>query len=300
VRIDDALGRYVVELKHTFPRDLTLNGVKLVVDCANGAAYRTAPIVFRELGASVKALGVSPNGRNINLRCGSLHPELAARQVVKTGAQIGITLDGDADRLILIDERGQVVDGDAVMALVATRMLQRRELRKKTLVTTVMSNLGLDNAIRSAGGKVLRTPVGDRYVVEAMRKRGCNLGGEQSGHLIFLDHATTGDGIVAALQVLAVMVREGLPLSELASGIMRRVPQVLVNFEVERKIPIARLPGVKQAIAKVEGELGDEGRVLVRYSGTESKARVLVEGPSEKKIRKHAERIRDVMSKELS
>jgi phosphoglucosamine mutase len=300
VRIDDALGRYVVELKHTFPRDLTLDGVKLVVDCANGAAYRTAPIVFQELGANVKALGVSPNGRNINLRCGSLYPELAARQVVKSGAQIGITLDGDADRLILLDEQGSVVDGDVVMALVATRMLQRRELRKKTLVTTVMSNLGLDHAIRAAGGKVVRTPVGDRYVVETMRKRGCNLGGEQSGHLIFLDHATTGDGIVAALQVLAVMVREGKPLSELASGIMQRVPQVLINFAVERKTPIAQLPGAQAAIASVEGKLGDKGRVLVRYSGTESKARVLVEGPSEKQIRKHAERIRDAMIKDLS
>jgi len=300
VRIDDALGRYVVELKHTFPRDLTLDGIRLVVDCANGAAYRTAPIVFSELGAEVKPLGVSPNGRNINQRCGSLHPELASRQVVKSGAQIGVTLDGDADRLILIDERGDVVDGDAVMALVATRMLRRRELRKKTLVTTVMSNLGLDHAIAAAGGKVLRTPVGDRYVVEAMRKKGCNLGGEQSGHLIFLDHATTGDGIVAALQVLAVMVREGRPLSELASGIMRRVPQVLINFAVERKVPLEQLPRSGEAIAAVERKLGAEGRVLVRYSGTESKARVLVEGPSAKLIRKHAERIQNVMIKELT
>jgi len=300
VRIDDALGRYVVELKHTFPRDLTLEGIKLVVDCANGAAYRTAPIVLRELGARVKALGVAPNGRNINLRCGSLHPELAARAVVKAGAQIGITLDGDADRLILIDERGQVVDGDAVMALVATRMLERGELRKKTLVTTVMSNLGLDHAIRQAGGKVLRTPVGDRYVVEAMRKRGCNLGGEQSGHLIFLDHATTGDGIVAALQVLAVMVREGRPLSELASGTMRRVPQVLINFKVERKVPLERLSGAQRAITAVERRLGGKGRVLVRYSGTESKARVLVEGPDEVQIREAAEQIRDAMLADLS
>jgi phosphoglucosamine mutase len=300
VRIDDARGRYVVELKHTFPRALTLDGIKLVVDCANGAAYRTAPEVFQELGASVTALGVSPNGRNINQRCGSLHPELAARRVVKSGAHVGITLDGDADRVILIDEKGLVVDGDAVMALVATRMLQRKQLRKKTLVTTVMSNLGLDHAIDRAGGKVLRTPVGDRYVVEAMRKRGCNLGGEQSGHLIFLDHATTGDGILAALQVLAVMVREELPLSELASGIMQRVPQVLVNFPVERKTPILQLSAVRQAIAAVEQKLGDRGRVLVRYSGTENKARVLVEGPSEKQIIKHAERIRQVMEKELS
>jgi phosphoglucosamine mutase len=300
VRIDDARGRYVVALKHTFPRDLTLDGFKLVIDCAHGAAYRTAPEVFEELGARVKALGVAPNGRNINLRCGSLHPELAARHVVKTGADLGVTLDGDADRVILIDEQGQVVDGDAVMALVATRMIRRKELRKKTLVTTVMSNLGLDHAIRAVGGKVLRTDVGDRYVVEAMRRRGCNLGGEQSGHLIFLDHATTGDGILAALQVLAVMVREGRPLSELASGIMHRVPQVLVNFPVERKTPLKKLPSVRAAIAAVEQKLGDRGRVLVRYSGTENKARVLVEGPSQKQIKRHAERLRETMEKELS
>lgn len=299
IRIDDARGRYVVELKHTFPRELTLDGIKLVVDCAHGAAYRTAPEVFQELGARVKALGVSPNGRNINQRCGSLHPELAARQVIKSGAHMGITLDGDADRVILIDELGNVVDGDAVMALVTIRMLKRKELRRKTLVTTVMSNLGLDHAIREAGGKVVRTPVGDRYVVEAMRKLGCNLGGEQSGHLIFLDHATTGDGIVAALQVLAVMVREGRPLSELARGIIERVPQVLVNFPVARKTPLTQLPQVRAAIAAVEVELGDRGRVLVRYSGTESKARVLIEGPSEKQIRKHAQRLCRVMENEL-
>ena len=299
-RIEDARGRYVVELKHTFPRELTLDGVRLVVDCANGAAYRTAPAVFRELGAEVRALGVSPNGRNINARCGSLHPEVTAREVKKRRAHAGVALDGDADRLILIDERGEIVDGDAVMALLATRMLARRKLKKKTLVATVMSNLGLDLALRAAGGKVVRTDVGDRYVVEEMRRRGYCLGGEQSGHLIFLDHATTGDGILAALQVLAVMVREKRPLSEIVSGIMERVPQTLVSFPVGRKAPIESLPSARREIEKARRELGDLGRVFVRYSGTEAKARVLVEGPSPEKNEAHAARVRAALEADLA
>jgi phosphoglucosamine mutase len=300
VRIDDALGRYVVELKHTFPRDLTLDGVRMVVDCAHGAAYKTAPLVFRELGAEVKAIGISPNGCNINQRCGSLHPEVAAHEVVKTGAQIGVSLDGDADRVILIDERGEVVDGDAVMALCATRMIKEGSLRGKTLVTTVMSNLGLDRAVKKAGGRVVRTAVGDRYVVDEMRSSGYNLGGEQSGHLIFLDHATTGDGILAALQVLAAMVREKRPLSELAHGIMTRVPQALLSFAVGHKAPLEQLDDVQRVIGEVEKALGDDGRVLVRYSGTEAKARVLVEGPDERAIAAHAKRIQDALVKALA
>jgi phosphoglucosamine mutase len=300
VRIDDALGRYVVELKHTFPRDLTLDGVRMVVDCAHGAAYKTAPLVFRELGAEVKAIGTSPNGCNINLRCGSLHPDVAAREVVKTQAHVGVSLDGDADRVILIDERGEVVDGDAVMALCATRMIKERTLRSSTLVTTVMSNLGLDRAIGQAGGRVVRTAVGDRYVVDEMRAGGYNLGGEQSGHLIFLDHATTGDGILAALQVLAAVVREGRPLSELAHGIMTRVPQALLSFAVGRKAPLEQLDDVQRVIAGVERSLGADGRVLVRYSGTEAKARVLVEGPDERAIAAHAERIKQALVEALA
>ena len=295
VRIDDALGRYVVELKHTFPRDLTLDGIRMVVDCAHGAAYKAAPLVFRELGAEVKALGISPNGCNINLRCGSLHPDITAREVVKAGAHVGISLDGDADRVILIDERGTVVDGDAVMALCATRMLREGTLRGDTLVATVMSNLGLDRAIRAAGGRVVRTAVGDRYVVDEMRKGGYNLGGEQSGHVIFLDHATTGDGILAALQVLAAVVRDGRPVSEIAGGVMTRTPQSLLSFSVRRKVPIEQLPSVQHVISEVERELGEEGRVLVRYSGTEAKARVLVEGPGEKAVESFAARIRNAL-----
>lgn len=300
VRIDDALGRYVVELKHTFPRDLMLDGIRMVVDCAHGAAYKAAPLVFRELGAEVKAIGVSPNGCNINLRCGSLHPEVASREVVRIGAHVGVTLDGDADRVILIDERGATVDGDAVMALCATRMIREGTLRGNTLVATVMSNLGLDRAIRAGGGQVVRTAVGDRYVVDEMRRSGYNLGGEQSGHVIFLDHATTGDGILAALQVLAGVVREGCPVSEIAGGIMTRVPQSLLSFPVRRKVPLEELPSVQRVVSEVERELGEEGRVLVRYSGTEAKARVLVEGPDEKTVGQLAERIRDALVEALS
>jgi phosphoglucosamine mutase len=272
----------------------------MVVDCAHGAAYKTAPLVFRELGAEVKAIGTSPNGCNINLRCGSLHPDVAAREVVKTQAHVGVSLDGDADRVILIDERGEVVDGDAVMALCATRMIKERTLRSSTLVTTVMSNLGLDRAIGRAGGRVVRTAVGDRYVVDEMRSGGYNLGGEQSGHLIFLDHATTGDGILAALQVLAAVVREGRPLSELAHGIMTRVPQALLSFVVGRKAPLEQLDDVQRVIAGVERLLGADGRVLVRYSGTEAKARVLVEGPDERAIAAQAERIKKALVEALA
>jgi phosphoglucosamine mutase len=299
IRIDDAVGRYIVELKHSFPLPMTLDGIKMVLDCANGAAYRTAPAVFGELGADITSLGILPNGRNINLRCGSLHPELAGKEVVKSGAQIGVTLDGDADRVILIDEKGNVVDGDAVMALCATQMIKKRRLAKKTLVTTVMSNIGLDRAIKSAGGKTVRTQVGDRYVVEVMRKKGYNFGGEQSGHLIFLEHASTGDGIVAALQILSIMIQEGKPLSELASSIMERVPQSLVSFKVPQKLPLNKLAATQKTIKKVEKSLGDSGRVLVRYSGTEFKARVLVEGPSQKKINAYSDDIKTTLLKEL-
>ncbi len=300
VRIDDALGRYIVELKHAFPRHMTLEGIRIVADCANGAAYRAAPAVLSELGAELKTIGVSPNGLNINKQCGSLHPEVAGRHVVKASASVGISLDGDADRVILLDENGRVVDGDAIMALCATRMIKAKKLAKKTLVSTVMSNLGLDRAMRAAGGKMVRTQVGDRYVVETMRKKGYNFGGEQSGHLIFLDHATTGDGIVAALQILAIMINEQKPLSELADAVMERVPQSLISFKVPRKLPLDTLPKVKKAIQSVEKKLGREGRVFVRYSGTENKARVLVEGADEKKIRSYASDIKDTLQRSLA
>ncbi len=258
VRIEDAAGRYVQFLKQVFPKEHTLDGIKVVVDCSNGAAYQVAPQVFQELGAEVIELNVWPDGRNINDECGALHPEAMAEEVRQSGAQLGVALDGDADRLILCDEKGTIVDGDQVMAILGTRMSKRRELPNQTVVATVMSNLGLERALAAHGGKLLRTAVGDRYVVEAMREQGLSLGGEQSGHIIFLDHATTGDGMVAALRVLAVMVAEGKPLSELARA-MTRYPQVLLNFPVAKKRPFEEMPAVQKIIAAVEKDLGRRG-----------------------------------------
>jgi phosphoglucosamine mutase len=295
-KLEDARGRYVVYCKATFPSELTLDGLRVVVDGAHGAAYRVGPAVFEELGAKVIAIHTKPDGKNINARAGALHPQAMCETVKLHDAHIGIAFDGDADRLVLCDEQGTVVDGDAVMALCATRMLKEQRLAKQTIVATVMSNIGLERAIRDAGGKVVRTQVGDRYVVDEMRRGGYNLGGEQSGHLVFLDHATTGDGIVAALRVLAIMVREGRPLSELAK-VMTRTPQVLVNTAVEKKVPLEELPDVLRAIAEVERQLGDDGRVLVRYSGTESKARVMIEGLDEAQIKHWADDLAGMLAK---
>jgi phosphoglucosamine mutase len=289
-RIDDAVGRYVVFLKNTFPKDRTLDGVRVVVDCGHGAAYKVAPTVLHELGAQVIAVGVEPDGKNINDRAGALYPQTICQLTRQHGAALGIALDGDADRVIICDEHGQVVDGDAVMALCATRMLKKGTLQKRTVVSTVMSNLGLERALKSVGGTLLRTQVGDRYVVEAMRQGDYNFGGEQSGHLIFLDHATTGDGVVAALAVLGIMLEEQRPLSELASC-MKRTPQVLVNVKVAEKRPFDDLPSVVALIQKVEQALGEDGRVLVRYSGTEPKVRVMIEGPDEARIKTYADEI---------
>ncbi len=300
VRIEDAGGRYVQFLKNVFPKERTLDGIKIVVDCANGAAYQVAPQVFEELGADVVAIGVDPNGRNINDRCGAMHPEIMADEVRRSGAALGIALDGDADRVILVDEKGQIVDGDQIMAILGTRMLAADRLPGRTVVATVMSNLGLERALSDRGGTLMRTAVGDRYVVEAMREHGLILGGEQSGHIVFLDHATTGDGTVAALRVLAVMIEEGRPLSELAGTAMVRYPQVLVNFAVTRKRPLEDLPAVCKVISQVENALGVEGRVVVRYSGTEAKARVMIEGTDETTIRAHADEIARVIQQSLA
>jgi phosphoglucosamine mutase len=287
-KLDDARGRYVVFAKASFPRDLSLDGVRVVVDAAHGAAYRVAPLVFQELGAEVTALGVKPNGVNINRECGALHPAKLRAEVVRRGAQIGVALDGDADRVIVVDEQGQIVDGDAVMAMCAARMIRDGQLRGATLVATVMSNLGLERAIERLGARLLRTPVGDRYVVDAMRKGGYNLGGEQSGHLIFLDHASTGDGVIGALQVLALMLRTGQPLSALARGAMERVPQVLESLTLPSRRPIEEMASLSARLARVQAALGREGRVLVRWSGTEPKLRIMVEGPEEQLIRGYA------------
>ena len=298
-RLDDAPGRYVAFVKASFPDELTLEGVKIVVDAAHGAAYRTAPLVFSELGAQTHSIGVRPNGKNINQKVGALHPDTCAREVRKRGADLGIALDGDADRVIMIDEKGNQIDGDALMALCATRMLRSKQLRRRTLVATVMSNLGLQRAIENDNGKLVRCNVGDRYVVETMRRKGFNFGGEQSGHLIFLDHATTGDGLIAAMQVLAILKREGRPLSELASEVMERVPQVLVNVTLPGRLPLESLPKTTRAIAAAEKSLGKNGRVLVRWSGTEPKLRVMIEGPKKARIQNMAQGIADEAKREF-
>jgi phosphoglucosamine mutase len=284
VKLEDSRGRYVTFVKNTFPRDLTLDGMRVVVDAAHGAAYVVAPLVFSELGARVHALGVRPNGTNINRECGALHPDHARAEVVRRGAQIGIALDGDADRVIVIDEKGRIVDGDAVMAMCATRMKRDGELRRDTVVGTVMSNLGLERALDAQGIAFVRTPVGDRHVVEAMRRGGFNLGGEQSGHVIFLDHSSTGDGLIAALQVLALVIRTGKPLSELAQEAMERVPQIVESVTLPARRPLEDMASLQRLIAQVRAALGKDGRVLVRWSGTEPKLRVMVEGPDEGRI----------------
>lgn len=276
-RIVDSPGRYIVSLKHSFPQGMTLDGVKIVLDCANGATYKVAPMVFAELGAEVVLMGVEPNGLNINENCGSLHPGALAERVVAEGADVGLALDGDGDRLIVCDEKGVVLDGDQIMALCAMDKLGRGALPGGMLVATVMSNMALEVFMREQGGTLLRTPVGDRYVAEAMRREGAMLGGEQSGHLIFMDHSTTGDGILAALQLLRIMQSKAQPMSELAH-LLIPYPQVLVNVPVACKIPFDDAPELTAAVRDAEATLGDTGRVLLRYSGTESKCRVMVEG----------------------
>lgn len=297
-RVDDAIGRYVVFAKNTFPKELTLDGLKIAVDCANGATYKVAPAVFYELGAEVISIGVKPTGENINADCGALYPDHVARLVRETGAHIGLALDGDGDRCIVVDEKGNVLDGDFIMAINAAYLLKKGELRKNTLVSTIMSNSGLEEAIESAGGRVVRTGVGDRAVVEEMLKNGYNLGGEQSGHIIFLDHTTTGDGIITALQLLKIMVEEGKPLSELAK-VMRTYPQILLNVRVKEKKDLSTLPTVQAALKAVEEKLKNRGRAFIRYSGTEPLARITIEGENEQEITLMADGLAEVLKKEI-
>ncbi len=291
-RIDDAAGRYSVFAKMAFPRGLRLEGMRVVVDCAHGAAYKVAPEVLHELGADVLEYGVEPDGTNINRNCGALHPEVMAERVRTQGATVGVALDGDADRCILADERGEVVHGDHMLAMLGRDLLERGGLAHQTLVATIMSNGGLDRAIRQAGGSVVREQVGDRYVVARMRAEGYNLGGEQSGHVILRDHTTTGDGLVTALAVLGLMVRTGRPLSELAAA-MVPFPQVQRKISVTSKPPLTGITSVQDAISAVE-RLPDT-RAVVRYSGTQMVARVMVEGPDEAAINAGAERIHDAI-----
>jgi phosphoglucosamine mutase len=282
-RVDDAKGRYIVFLKSSFPRDMNLEGMRVVVDCAHGAAYKVAPIVLEELGAEVIPVGVDPDGENINRGCGSLYPDLISRLVVQEGANLGIALDGDGDRVVFCDESGVVIDGDQVMAMAALDLDAKGALNQRTLVATVMSNVGLELLLRRHGIRMIRTSVGDRYVVEEMRRGGFNLGGEQSGHIVFLDHNSTGDGVITALQILSLMRRSDRALSELAST-MHRYPQIVRNVPVSKKLPLEKVPGIQGKIRAAEERLGQEGRIVVRYSGTEPVVRVMVEGAEDELI----------------
>ena len=297
-RIDDAAGRYIEFAKTSVPKGLSFHGLKVVVDCAHGATYKVAPAILRELGATVIPLNVEPNGVNINDGCGSLYPEVVKSAMERHRADVGISHDGDGDRVILIDENGEILDGDHILAICGLDLKSRGLLRANTIVATVMSNIGLDLCLKEAGIKVVRAPVGDRYVLEKMLEHGYNLGGEQSGHVVFIDHNTTGDGVVTALQVLSLMVRRQEPLSRLRRC-MTVYPQVLVNVRVSEKRDLASVPAVQAAITDAESQLDGNGRILVRYSGTEPLARVMVEGRDQEQVRRLAGSISAVIEREL-
>ncbi|HOC44980.1 MAG: phosphoglucosamine mutase [Syntrophorhabdaceae bacterium] len=298
-RLDDVNGRYIVFLKNTFPRDLSIEGMKIVLDTANGATYKIAPETFWELGADVQVIHNTPNGININENCGSQHTGDLRNKVVETGAAIGLAFDGDGDRLIAVDEKGQEITGDQILLICARMLKEQGKLKNDLLVSTVMSNLGLRVACKKYGFKYHASKVGDRYVLEDMLNLGSVIGGEESGHMIFLDHHTTGDGILTALQLLAAMIRTGKPLSELAKW-MEIFPQKLINVEVQSKPDISTVPEIADVIKRIEGELGEEGRVLVRYSGTQNMCRVMVEGPSDSVTAKHCEEIAGLIRNVLS
>jgi phosphoglucosamine mutase len=290
VVLDDAAERYVAHLCQTIPQGVGLHGLRVVLDCAHGAAHRVGPAVFRALGADVVAIGVEPDGTNINAGYGAVQPSRLQAQVRDSRAHLGLALDGDADRAILVDETGAVVDGDELLAMFAADMLVRGTLRHSTVVATVMSNLGLELALRERGAALVRTAVGDRYVVEAMRGGGYNLGGEQSGHLILLDHGTTGDGLAAGLAAASLMVTRQRPLGEL-KGVMTKLPQVLRNVRVARREDLDAIPAVRQVIRDIGAALNERGRVLVRYSGTEPLIRVMVEGEDTAQVEAYAGQI---------
>jgi phosphoglucosamine mutase len=291
VRIDDALGRYIEHAKASFPRGMTLEGMRIVVDCAHGAGYKSTPCVLRELGAEVIVYGNQPDGKNINKDCGSMHPKLMCQKVWEHRADVGIAHDGDADRVLLCDETGNLIDGDDIMTIAGLDMLQQNRLAEKTLVNTVMSNAGLEAAINKAGGKVVSSAVGDKNVIDEMLRNGFNFGGEQSGHLIFRDYSTTGDGLVAALQMLRIMRSNGAPLSKLAQC-WTRFPQLVANVVVREKRPFEEMDGVAALVEEAQKDLKTHGgRVLLRYSGTEPKARLLLEGSDAPTLERWSQRI---------
>lgn len=299
IRIDDALGRYIEFAKASFPRGLTLDGLRIVVDCANGATYKSTPCVLRELGAELVILGNTPDGTNINLNCGSCYPEQMCKKVVEHHAQLGIAHDGDGDRVLLCDENGTLVDGDDILAVLGIDMLHHGQLPDKTVVATMMSNAGLEHAIRKAGGRLVRTQVGDRYVIDEMLKNGYMLGGEQSGHIVYREHVTTGDGLVAALQILRIMKSRNALLSQLVRC-WKRLPQKLVNIPVRDRVPFEELDGIMDLVSKAESELKSQGgRVFLRYSGTEPKARLLVEAGDKDLVEKWSSRLEEALRRQL-
>ena len=297
-KISDAPGRYIVSIKNSFPSDLTLDGIRVVLDCANGANYKVAPMALEELGAEVIKMGTEPNGLNINYQCGSLNPEIVARKVRETRADIGLALDGDADRLIVIDEKGHILDGDQIMAICALDLMEKNKLPGNLLVSTSMSNMALEVFMQERGGKLIRTQVGDRYVVEAMREHKATLGGEQSGHIVFMEYGTTGDGLLAGLQLLRIMKERGEPISRL-SGLLNLFPQKLTNVQTKKRIALETLPEVTQCIAQAEKTLGKRGRVLLRYSGTENLLRIMVESEDEMKVERLSAMLEEVVRKNL-
>lgn len=297
-KVSDANGRYIEFAKATFPKKMTLRGLKIALDCANGAAYRIAPLIFQELDAEVITFGCEPNGLNINEGVGALFPQQIQKGVIDFKADVGIAIDGDGDRIIMVDENAQVVDGDTLLAICAKDMQKHGLLKNSKVVSTVMCNYGFIQAMRNIGVEVIQTAVGDRYVIQGMLEHDCNLGGEQSGHTIFLDHNTTGDALVTALQVLRIMIENDATLSQLASFV-KKCPQVTLNVHVRDKPPIENLSQVKKEIKQAEEELKESGRVLVRYSGTEKICRVMVEGQNQKQINSLAQKIGDAVKKEI-
>lgn len=297
-KIIDADGRYIEFVKATFPRGQSLKDLSIVLDCANGAGYKVAPLVFRELDAKVFSYGVKPDGLNINQDCGSLYPGAVQKGIIEHRADVGIALDGDADRVVMVDENAQIIDGDTILAICARDMHKRKLLKNNRVVGTVMSNLGFIKAMEDLEISVIKSQVGDRYVIQDMLQHDANLGGEQSGHVIFLDHNTTGDGLVCALQVLRIMIETDAKLSDLASFV-KRYPQTCVNIRVKSKTPLESLKSVKEAIENVEKNLGSGGRILVRYSGTENICRVMVEGTKQKHVVQLANEVAAAIHEEI-